>query len=1042
MRERRRRGRGRLVTVVVALGLVAGALLTGPASRADAQPAAAPDGPGTLSHFDLARKDCLGTARNRTSKVWYTVANGVLSDVYYPTVDTTNVETLQYVVTDGATFTDLQTRDTSYSVRPLDPTGMSCRVTTTARSGRYRIVTDYLTDPARDALVLRVRFQPLTPGDLRLYLRFDPTVNGNGGGGSGNGGPDSGTVDTSTGHPVPVAADPVTATNAANRDYARPVHVALDASTPFTEVSNGFAGAASDGLTQLDRDHALTATYTDAAQGNLVQTARVDLAAGNDLTLALGFGATQGEAVATAGAALRTGFGRSLVRYAAGWVGYDAGLVPPPARFPGLDAATALELARVYYLSANVLKASEDKTFPGAVVASLASPWGQAVSAGDPNNTYFGSYREVFARDLYETFTGLLLAGDRATARDTVRFLFERQQLPDGSMPRNSLINGKPAPDSFGVQLDEVTYPILMAWQAGLTDRALYRDHIKRAADFAISHGPGFGSERWEEQGGFSPSTIAAEIAGLVAAADIAQANGDRASARVYRGVADDFQRSVKGWTVTSNGPKSPDPYFIRLSKTGDPNAAITYNVGNGGPTLDQREVIDAGFLELPRLGILGADDPDVVRSLPVVDADIRRDTASGPGWHRYTGDGYGDRDSDGRPWAPTGQGNGHLWPVLAGERAEHHIALGDRATAARLADTMRRFASGFGLIPEQGWENPDLAPSPFGTPPEEASIGFVNGRPAGSASPLTWSAAQYVRLVRDLAAGRLLEQPASTTRRYVTNHQRATTLTVTEPPDRRRLRHQPRRQLRQRHRHHQRRGRRRLGRPGAGPGRDDRARRGRHQPPGGHRPPPAHRGLRRHPGPGPAGRHRPGRRRQRARELRLSHLAQLPARRLRHPAVPGARRRHRRDLPPADPRPEPDLRQPAGGPAGRRLRPRPGRRHHLDGGVVPPAQLPDRRRLGLEPADRGAGVRPALRRPGRGQPGHRHHPGQRDLAVHHLQRAQVQPRPARPRLGLHSGADRPGRLQPRPGPRVHPDPPGVPVRRLRHRLVRPPLHR
>jgi glucoamylase len=781
MQGRSWRRRGRLLTAVVLAVLAAGLQLP----PAAAQAGAAPDGPGALSHFDLARKDCLGTARNRTSKVWYTVANGVLSDVYYPTVDNTNVETLQYVVTDGATFTDLQTRDTTYTVRPLDPSGMSCRVTTTARNGRYRIVTDYVTDPGRAAVVLRARFEPLVPGDYRLYLRFDPTVNGNGGGGSGNGGADTGTVDAATGHPVPVAADPVTATNAANRDYARPVHVALDASTPFTEVSNGFAGTGSDGLTQLDRDRALTATYRDAAGGNLVQTARVDLAAGRDLTLALGFGASQAEAVGTAGAALRTGFGRALVGYAAGWVGYDVGLVPPPPGLPGLDAAAARELRRVYYLSANVLKASEDKTFPGAVVASLASPWGQAVSAGDPNNTYFGSYREVFARDLYETFTGLLLAGDRATAQATVRFLFERQQLPDGSMPRNSLVNGKLAPDSFGIQLDEVTYPILMAWQAGLTDRAFYRDHIKRAADFAISHGPSFGSERWEEQGGFSPSTIAAEIAGLVAAADIAEGNGDRAAARVYRGVADDFQRSVKGWTVTSNGPRSPDPYFIRLSKTGDPNADIDYNVGNGGPTLDQREVIDAGFLELPRLGLLPPDDPDVLRSLRVVDDTIRVETASGPGWHRYNGDGYGDRDSDGRPWAPTGQGNGHLWPVLAGERAEHHIALGDRTTASRLADSMRRFASGFGLIPEQGWENPDLPPSPFGTPPEVASIGFVNGRPVGSASPLTWSAAQFVRLVRDLGAGRLLEQPANTVRRYLANQQQATTLAVTEPADR-----------------------------------------------------------------------------------------------------------------------------------------------------------------------------------------------------------------------------------------------------------------
>ncbi len=786
MQGRRRRGRGRLLAVVLVLGLAVGAQL-GPAAAAPAAApdAAAPDGPGALSHFDRARKDCLGTARNRTSKVWYTVANGVLSDVYYPTVDNTNVETLQYVVTDGATFTDLQTRDTTYTVRPLDPSGMSCRVTTTANSGRYRIVTDYVTDPGRDALLLRVRFEPLVPGDLQLYLRFDPTVNGNGGGGGGNGGADTGTVDTSTGHPVPVAIDTVTATNAANRDYAQPVFAALDASTPFVEVSNGFAGTSSDGLTQLDRDHALTATYTDAAQGNLVQTARVDLSAGQELTLALGFGNGQSQAVGTAGAALRTGFGRARARYALGWAGYDAGLVPPPLRFPGLGGAAALELRRVYHLSANVLKASEDKTFPGAIVASLASPWGQAVSAGDPNNTYFGSYREVFSRDLYETFTGLLLAGDLATARDTVRFLFERQQLPDGSMPRNSLVNGRPAPDTFGVQLDEVTYPILMALQAGLTDQAFYRDHVKRAADFAISHGPSFGSERWEEQDGFSPSTIAAEIAGLIAAADIAASNGDQASARVYRGVADDFQRSVKGWTVTSNGPNSPDPYFIRLSKTGDPNAAIVYNVGNGGPTLDQREVIDAGFLELPRLGILPADDPDVLRSLPVVDDAIRRDTASGPGWHRYNGDGYGDGDSDGHPWAPTGRGNGHLWPVLAGERAEHHISLGDDTTASSLLDSMRRFASGFGLIPEQGWENPNLPPSPFGTPPDVASIGFVNGKPVGSASPLTWSAAQFVRLVRDIAAGRLLEQPASTVRRYVTNQQQQTTLQVTEPQDR-----------------------------------------------------------------------------------------------------------------------------------------------------------------------------------------------------------------------------------------------------------------
>src|ERR671935_703333 len=179
--------------------------------------ASAPDGPGVLSHFDLARKDCLGTARNTTSKVWYTVADGVLSDVYYPTIDNTNVETLQYVVTDGSSFTDLQTRDMTYTVRALDPGGMACRVTTTAKSGKYEVVTDYVTDPAANALLMRTAFRPLVGNGYRLYVRFDPTVNGNGGGGSGNGGADSGTVDMSLGHPILVASDPGTTTDAVNR---------------------------------------------------------------------------------------------------------------------------------------------------------------------------------------------------------------------------------------------------------------------------------------------------------------------------------------------------------------------------------------------------------------------------------------------------------------------------------------------------------------------------------------------------------------------------------------------------------------------------------------------------------------------------------------------------------------------------------------------------------------------------------------------------------------------------------------------------------
>src|SRR4051812_49414254 len=787
---RRSPQRARLLALALLFPLTALALSAVPAGAA-APSGTAGDGPGALSHFDLARKDCVGTARNRTSKVWFTVADGVLSDVYYPTNDTTENESLQYVVTDGSTFTDLQARDMTYTVRALDDRALTCRVTATAKSGRYRIVTDYLTDPGRPTVLLRSRFEALRGRtfDYRVFVRFDPTLNGNGGGDNdptddqpNNGGADSGDIARANGHTLLVGSDPVTATNAANRDYAQPVFSALDGSRAFEAVSNGFAGQPSDGLKQLDESHRLTDTFarTDGT-GNLVQTAEVDVDSHGAFETALGFGGTANAAVGAARGTLRADSDDLEAAYRRGWHRYDAGLVSP-RRPDGVSRADWAALVDQYYLSANYVKAAEDKTFPGAVAAALASPWGQAISAGDPKQTYFGSYREVFARDLYEAWTSLFLAGDRRTARDMTSFLLDRQQLPDGSMPRNSLTNGEPAPDTFNTQLDECSYPLIMALAVGMTDRATYEEHLRPAANFVASHGPSFGPERWEEQGGFSPSTIASEVAGLIAAAKIADMNGDTRSAEVWRGVADEFQRDVKGQTVTTNGPLAPRPYFIRLSKNGDPNSEFIYNVGNGGPDLDQRRVIDAGFLELARLGLFAADDADIARSLRVVDATIAADTPSGQGFFRYNGDGYGDGSADGHPWAPTDKGNGHLWPVLAGERGQYEVDTGDPAAALRRLRAMRAMGSGVGMIPEQAWELPDLPPS--GTDPTTASIGFVDGKPAGSASALTWSMGQFVRLTLDLAAGRVLDRPEETTDRYVRHSQGETPLTLTSPAD------------------------------------------------------------------------------------------------------------------------------------------------------------------------------------------------------------------------------------------------------------------
>jgi glucan 1,4-alpha-glucosidase len=788
--------RRRRLAILAGAAVVAGFAVESPAPVASSTtaPAAtvAPGAPGSPSYFDLARKDCVGTAATPGSKVWFTVAGGVLSDVYEPTIDNTDVSTLQYVVTDGATFTDLQTRDMTYSVT-ADATGMSCTVTSKDTSHGFQLITTYITDPSNDTVLMQTRLQGL-PGSptrlakLQLYARLDAHANGNGGGGSSNAGANSGVVDTSTGVPIPVVFSTNTVTDAVNRDYAAPTYMALAASSPSGSASVGYAGTTSDGLAQLDSARALT-PYTSAPSGHIVATESVTPLRGNTVTLALSFGRTQGQAISGAEGSLSHPFGQIRAQYRHGWTAYDAGLKSPPSRFPGLTSSQAATLDTHYYLSANVLKASEDKTYPGAVVASLASPWGQSVPAGVSNSagqpTYFGSYREVFARDLYEAFTGLLADGDLVTARAATLFLFYSQQLADGSMPRNSLLNGKAAPDTGGTQLDETAYPILMAYQSGLAgDTALWQGHIRPAADFLVSHGPSFGVERWEEQTGYSPSTIAAEIAGLTAASTIAAQHGDTARARLYQATADDFQRNIKSWTVTTTGPDGPS-YFIRLSKTGDPNAATMYNLGNGGPTVDQRDVIDGGFQELARLGELPVTDPAVQASLGVLDRQISVATPSGTGYYRYgtsaaqgSADGYGDCYqpsqtsclTPGAPWPPTDRGTGHLWPNLSGERAESDVAAGNASQAASLLQAMINFSSGVGLVPEQAWEDPNLPASPFGSDPATASIGFIDGKAAGSASPLTWAQAQELRLIASLGTGSNVDTPAVTTDRYISH--------------------------------------------------------------------------------------------------------------------------------------------------------------------------------------------------------------------------------------------------------------------------------
>jgi len=794
-----------LPTLAAGAVIVAGLAVASPTAAATvAAIATAPGVPGAPSYFDLARKDCVGTSATQGSKVWYTVADGVLSDVYEPTIDNTNVSTLQYIVTDGSTFTDLQTRDMTYTVA-ADPTGMACTVTSTDAVHGFQLVTTYVTDPAHDTVLMHTAFRD-SPGSttnlagLHLYAWLDAHANGNGGGGADNAGANSGVVDSTTGSPVPVIFSTNTVTNATNRDYAVPTYMALAASASAQAASVGYAGSASDGLIQLDASRVLT-PYSSAPDGHIVATEDVTPSHGKSVTLALGFGRTEAASLASAGGSLSHSFGKIAASFQHGWIVYDNTLRRPAASFPSLTAGQAASLRSHYYLSANVLKASEDKTYPGAIVASLASPWGQSVPAGvnfGSEPAYFGSYREVFSRDLYEAFTGLLADGDMATARAATLFLFDQQQLPNGAMPRNSLLNGKSAPDTGGNQLDETAFPILMAYRVGLGgNTTLWQQHIRPGADYLVATGPSSGVERWEEQTGYSPSTIAAEIAGLTAASAIAASHGDTARAQLYQATADDFQRNVESWTVTTTGPDAPS-YFIRLSKTGDPNAAISYSLGNGGPTVDQRTVLDGGFQELVRLGELRITDADVQASLAVLDKDLSVSTPSGTGYYRYgnsaasgSADGYGDCyqpsqgicTTPGAPWPPTNSGTGHLWPNLSGERAESDLAAGNTSGAESLLQAMINFSSGVGLVPEQAWEDPNLAAAPYGSDPATASIGFTDGKAAGSASPLTWAQAQELRLILSVGTGSNVDTPGVTTARYVTSGPPSSLpLTITAP--------------------------------------------------------------------------------------------------------------------------------------------------------------------------------------------------------------------------------------------------------------------
>jgi len=694
-----------------------------------------PGGPGHKATWTEANKTGFGTARTPGSNVWFTLQQGRTSEVFYPDLSTPSVRSLELVVT-GPGFTDRESTDMRHRTLRPDPRSLTFRQVNIDRQRRYKIVETFVTDPRRDALDVSIRLVSLDGGAYALYALYDPSL-------ANTGMDDSGGT---TGHAL-VAAD-----------GTKPVASALVSRPAFSATSTGYLGT-SDGWTDLSGDQRLDHTYRHAGPGNIVQTGRIPGVTGRaghrSARLTLGFGTGPAAARRTAQAASSTPFGTTRTRYDRGWHAWLASLRPTPA--------SARSIRRQYLASELVVAAAEDKRHPGAFVASPTAPWVWGDEVKDLSSPS-GAYHLVWARDAYQFGTALWAMGDKAAARRIVHWLFTTQQKPDGSFPQNSDVTGTPV--WTNLQLDEVALPIVLAHLVGRDGPATYA-HVKKAADFLVNYvepdsgrpAPYTAQDRWENQSGYSPNTIAAEISGLVCAADLARRNGDAASARHWLRVADRWRSKLKQWTVTTNGPLSSSPYFLRLTKDGDPNAATTYSIGDGGPkAIDQRRVVDPSFLDLVRYGILRPHDRTVRSTLKVVDDQLGVRTPNGPFWHRYNFDGYGETRTGGE-WTITDPGThttlGRVWPLLTAERGEYAVTAGGRGE--RYLRAVARATGSSDLLAEQVWDGRP----PTGRPCCRAGEG------TRSATPLIWSQAALVRLAWTIQRGTPVDQQAVVARRY-----------------------------------------------------------------------------------------------------------------------------------------------------------------------------------------------------------------------------------------------------------------------------------
>ncbi|MHB8908834.1 MAG: glucan 1,4-alpha-glucosidase [Syntrophales bacterium] len=702
----------------------------------DGQNNYAPGWPGNPARWTSSAKSGVGTSLSHASRVWFTVSHGILNEIYYPRVDQACTRDMGLIVTDGADFFSEEKRHASSRVSYVADGVPAYHLVNICRKGRYRIEKEIITDPRRDVVLQETRFTALEgkSGDYHCYALLSPHL---GNRGAGN----TGWIGDYKGVPMLFAERGGNA-------------LAMACSATWLKRSAGFVGI-SDGWQDLMHHRIMTWEYTRAGDGNVALCGEVNLAAGGGTFLiAVGFGSDAAEAGNRALASLYEGFEPAKETYVREWQAWQRTMPVMDDRKSG-----ASDLLRV---STAVLRTHEAKNFSGGLIASLSVPWGS--SKGDDD---LGGYHLAWPRDLVESAGGLLAAGACRDVLHVLRYLQVTQEA-DGHWPQNMWLNGTPY--WSGIQMDETAFPILLVDLARREkaldkgDLARFWPMVKRAAGFLLRNGPVTQQDRWEEDAGYSPFTLAVEIAALLVAADLAETNNEPRAAVYLRETADAWNANIERWVYVTGTDMATrigvEGYYVRIAPQEKADAASPEagfvpikNRPVGRSAEPAVHIISPDALALVRFGLRASDDPRIVNTIKVIDGLLKVETPYGPVWHRYNDDGYGEH-ADGSPFDGTGIGRG--WPLLTGERAHYELAAGRRDRAEMMLHALEAFANEGGMLSEQIWDASDI--------PERE---LFRGRPSGSAMPLVWAHAEYVKLRRSLRDDRVFDTPPQTVRRY-----------------------------------------------------------------------------------------------------------------------------------------------------------------------------------------------------------------------------------------------------------------------------------